>query len=238
MSPARIAQPRAARERPRAHVGETDGAAVDRPWIRRPAGSPPDVARTPLLARPPRSTPREPLACLGDTGCAVGDWRHTARKLEGTGRARVASREPRLHRVGAADLRGRVALRPSSFDGHPRRRDRRCARHPRVDRPAPHPGDGCSSPTLAAASSCSLAVAAASTRRQLRLRLGSHLRRDRHGSHPCPARGPRACPQATRACARPTPTGLRAARAATRPPRLHRRISPTAPGSDLRRRAP
>ena len=131
-----------------------------------------------------------------------------------------------------ADLRGRAALRPSSLDGHPSRRDGRCARHPRVDRPATHAGDGRSSPTLASASGCSLAGTAAPTRRKLRLQLGSHLRRDRHGAHACPARGPRASPRATPARARPTPTGVRAARATARPPGLHRRINPTARGCD------
>ena len=204
---------------------------MDPPWIRRRARSAADGTRTPLLARPPHSTPREPLARLDDN-CFAGDRQRIARKLEGSHRRRVASRQPPLHLVGTADLRGRAALRPSSLDGHPTRCDGRCARHPRVDRPAAHAGDGGSSPTFASASGCSLDLAAAPTRRQLRLPLGSHLRRDRHRAHPCPARGPRACPRATPARARPTPTGVRAARATARPPGLHRGINPAAGGCD------
>ena len=166
------------------------------------------------------------LASLSLGSMAIAAESEIGGALPGTSNAAtavgVASGEPRLHPVGAADLRGRAALRQSSLDGHPRRCDRRGARHPRVDRPAAHPRGGCSSPTLASASGCSLAVAAAPTRRQLRLQLGSHLRRDRHGAHSCSARGPRACPRATRARARPTPTGVRSARAATRPTGLHR----------------
>ena len=203
---------------------------MDRPWIRRRARS----ARRWHTHTSPRSSSAQHSSRASRLArrqsLSAGDRRRTARKLEGGHRRRVASREPRLRLSVRQICAGALLFDHPHSMGTRRRRDGRCARHPRVDRPAAHAGDGGSSPTFASASGCSLALAAAPTRRQLRLQLGSHLRRDRRGAHPCPARGPRACPRATRARARPTPTGVRAARAAARPPGLHRRINPTARG--------
>ena len=232
MSPTSISQRRAARERPR-------GASARNRWSR--GGSPVDQASCTLRSR-----------CHTHTSPRSSSAQHSSRA------SRLARRQS-LRSAIASELPGSskaatgVASRPTSLDytvsvrqicagallfDHPHSmgtragamavaRDIRASTGRRLTR-----GDGRSSPALASASGCSLAVAAAPTRRQLRLQLGSHLRRDRHGAHACPARGPRARPRATPARARPTPTGVRAARAAARPPRLHRRINPTARGCD------
>ena len=118
---------------------------MDRPWSKRRARSAPDATRTPLLLVL-RTALLASLSLGSTTIAAQSAIAANARKLEGSHRGRVASHQPRLRGVGTADLRGRAALRPSSLDGHPTRRDGRCARHPRVDGPAPHAGDASSPP--------------------------------------------------------------------------------------------
>ena len=196
-------------------------------WIRRRAGSSPDVARTRLLARPPRSTScslslgKATIAAHSEIGGALPG--SSRRQPQGSRRVH----ESPLQLVSAADLRGRRTR--SSRDGASRR-DRRCARHPHVDRPRLTRVAAVSSPS--------------SLRHELlagcrsQLRLAAATRTTGFASTPDAIGAARTPAQHTRASRVPSsdscaPDPLREAsarhRATTRLSRLHRWINPTAP---------